>query len=132
MKKHTCAFRVLYADVDRMGVMHHSQYIKYFEYARTEMLRDCGITYKSLEEKGIIMPVTRLGIKYVKPAFYDDLLTVQTLVREMKGPRVCFEYRIYNDTGQLLTIAETILVFIDAKTQRPCPPPGYLLQALQD
>ncbi len=119
MNKHQHNFRVFYADTDQMGVMYHADYIKYLELGRTELLRSCGLVYQELEKKGFITPVINLEVKYVKPAHYDEILTVRTWVSNLKNARIEFSYEIVNDTGDILTIAKTQLVFLDVKTKRP-------------
>lgn len=111
-------FRVMYADTDQMGVMHHGSYVKYLEVARTELMRACGMAYAEMEKSGVISPILDMHIKYIKPALYDEVLTVKTWISKIKGSRVVFDYEIYNGV-KLLTKAYTTLVFLDAKTRRP-------------
>ncbi len=119
MEKHQHNFRVFYADTDQMGVMYHANYIKYFELGRTELLRTCGLVYQKLEQNGLITPVISLEVKYIKPAFYDEVLTVKTWISTLKNTRIEFSYELVNGNGELLTKAKTQLVFLDVKTKRP-------------
>ncbi len=109
--------RVRYADTDQMGFVYYGNYATYFEVARVEALRQLGFRYKDLETEGVAMPVLENYSKYIRPALYDDLLTVRLTVREMPTTRIKFEYEIFNEEGTLLHIGYTILVFyhIDKK-----------------
>lgn len=111
-------FRVMYADTDQMGVMHHGSYVKYLEVARTELMRSCGMPYNEMEKAGIMSPILDLNIKYIKPALYDEVLTVKTWISKIKGSRIVFDYSIYREEV-LLNRSSTTLVFLDAKTKRP-------------
>jgi len=111
-------FRVMYADTDQMGVMHHGAYVKYLEVARTELMRSCGMPYNEMEKAGVMSPILEMNIKYIKPALYDEVLTVQTWISKIKGSRIVFDYSIYRE-DVLLNKSSTTLVFLDAKTMRP-------------
>lgn len=111
-------FRVMYADTDQMGVMHHGSYVKYLEVARTELMRSCGMPYKEMEKAGVMSPILDLNIKYIKPALYDEVLTIQTWISKIKGSRIVFDYSIFRE-DVLLNRSSTTLVFLDAKTMRP-------------
>ncbi len=115
--------RVRYAETDQMGYVYYGNYAAYFEVARVEALRSLGFSYKKLEEDGVMLPVLDFSVKYFKPAFYDDVLTIRTTIRQMPQARIHFEYDTYNDKEVLLNSASTTLVFINRKTNRPCPAP---------
>lgn len=115
--------RVRYAETDQMGYVYYGNYAAYFEVARVEALRSLGFSYKKLEEDGVMLPVLDYSVKYFKPAFYDDVLTIRTTIREMPQARIHFEYDTYNDKEVLLNSASTTLVFINRKTNRPCAAP---------
>lgn len=123
--------RVRYGETDKMGVVYYGNYPLYFEVGRTELIRKCDLTYRKLEDDGIIMPVISLNIKYHRPAYYDDLLTIRTIMRELPGVRINFRYEIINENKELIAEGETTLVFTDAKTKRPRKAPDYLLEALR-
>ena len=123
--------RVRYAETDKMGYVYYGNYATYFEVARVELLRKLGFTYKNLEEEGIILPVLDFSIKYFKPAFYDDLLTIKTIVKEKPGTRIHFEYETYNENGILLNKAETTLVFINRSNNKPMLMPEKMQSAFQ-
>lgn len=120
--------RVRYGETDQMGVVYHGNYALYFEEARTDALRKINITYKSLEEEGVMMPVVSLNTDFKRPAKYDDLLTIRTTMRELPTAKIVLEYEVLNEANQLLATGNSILVFVDMKTNRPtrCPERLYL------
>ena len=130
MKEHEFKVRVRYSETDQMGVVYHGNYAQYFEMGRVEWLRNTGISYKWMEESGIMLPVVSLNINYKKPARYDDLLTVKTIFKSQSTVKIEFDYEIFNESGELLTIANSILVFVDMKTGRPTAPPDYVKEKL--
>ena len=113
MFEHQIKFRVLYSDTDKMGYMYYGQYAKYLEMGRVEALRSLGLSYKSMEENGVFLPVSDLKLKYLKPLYYDDEVSLITKVCDMPGTRIYFEYELKNPEGELTTLAETTLVFVD-------------------
>ena len=113
-----------------MGFVYYGNYSTYFEVARVEMLRNLGISYKELEDSGISLPVLEYRIKYLKPAFYDQRLTITTKISSMPTARIRFEYETRNENGDLLNIAETTLVFMNSKTLKPCSPPEFVLEKM--
>jgi len=124
--------RVRYSETDRMSFVYYGHYAQYFEVARVEAMRSMGITYKKMEEGGFLLPVIEYSIKYFKPAFYDDLLTIKTKIPKLPEVRIDFEYETYNETGVLLNKARTTLVFINSRTNRPCSAPGYFLEKMRE
>ncbi len=109
--------RVRYADTDKMGVVYHSNYLIYFETGRTEAFRQLGYEYKELEKTGIIMPVVDVQLRYLKPAFYDDLLTVKTLLKEFpRNHKVDFYNEIFNEKNELLVTGKVTLFLMEAAT----------------
>ena len=119
--------RVRYGETDRMGYVYYGNYASYFEVARVEMLRSLGISYKKIEDDGVMLPVLEFKIKYFKPAFYDDELIIRTRITSLPGVRIHFEYETYNSKEELLNKAETTLVFVDIKTGKPRNIPEDLL-----
>jgi acyl-CoA thioester hydrolase len=111
--------RVRYAECDRMGFVHHSNYALYFEEARTEYLRDKKVTYKELEDEGIIMPVRSMGFSFYYAAKYDDLLTIQVTVPDNPTVRLKFTYKVYNQLDELLSEGFTELFFVNKTTMKP-------------
>ncbi|MCZ8196789.1 MAG: thioesterase family protein [Flavobacterium sp.] len=132
MKQHEINVRVRYSETDQMGVVYHGNYAQYFEMGRVEWLRNIGISYKWMEENGIMLPVVSLNINYKKPARYDDLLIVKTIFKKQESVKIEFDYEIRNEKDELLTIANSTLVFVDMKTGRPVLPPDYILDLLKE
>lgn len=132
MKIHEFNVRVRYSETDQMGVVYHGNYAAYFEMGRVEWLRNMGVSYKWMEENGVMLPVVSLTMNYKKPARYDDLLTVKTIFKSQTSVKIEFDYEIYNEKGELLTIAHSVLVFVDMKTGRPITPPEYILVKISD
>ena len=128
--KHETRIRVRYAEADRMGYVYYGNYAMYFETARTEMLRYLGFTYKGWEDSGMILPVRELSIRYHAPAFYDDLLTVHTIIKEKPAARITFHHEVYNEEGTKLCTGSLVLVFVNAETRRPMLAPKEFLNAL--
>ena len=130
MREHEFTVRVRYAETDQMGVVYHGNYAQYFEMGRVEWLRNMGVSYKWMEENGIMLPVVSLNMNYKKPARYDDLLRVKTIYKNQTSVKIEFDYEIYNELNELLTIGNSILVFVDMKTGRPTLPPDYINEKL--
>ena len=116
---HDTKLRVRYGETDRMGYVYYGNYATYFEVARVETLRKLGVSYKELEDDGIMLPVLDFKIKYYKPAYYDDELLIKTIVKKMPEVRIHFSYQTFNKNGDLLNEAEITLVFVSTKTQKP-------------
>ncbi|TJZ50833.1 acyl-CoA thioesterase [Sphingobacterium olei] len=115
--------RVRYAETDQMGYVYYGNYAAYYEVARTEMLRNTGISYRELEEMGFMLPVIELQSKFIQAATYDELITIKTTIREKPNIRIKFEYEIFNEAATLLNTGMTQLVFVDMQKNRPCRPP---------
>jgi acyl-CoA thioester hydrolase len=108
--------RVRYAETDQMNVVYHGNYAQYFEVARAESIRSLGFSYKDMEAIGVIMPIVELHIKYLRPAQYDDLLTVKTILKELPlNHRIEFNQEVYNEEEKLLATGKVVLYFMDAK-----------------
>ncbi|MDO6736960.1 thioesterase family protein [Wenyingzhuangia sp. 2_MG-2023] len=122
--------RVKYYETDQMQYVHHSNYAKHFETARIEWLRDSGISYKSMEDNGVMLPVVNLNINFKKPAKYDDVLTIKTALKQEPNVKIIFTYEVYNQENELLTTAESTLVFVDMKKNKPIRCPEYILNAI--
>jgi len=120
-KVHEIKFRTRYAETDQMGYIHHSIYAQYYEMGRIDWMNRIGISYKKMEEDGIILPVYTLQTRYFIPLTFDELITLRTYVKYLKGVRLAFGYEIYNEAGQKATEGEVVLVFAgaDGKPIRP-------------
>ncbi len=131
MLVHETKIRVYYEDTDKMGVVYYGVYPRYYEIGRTELIRSLGITYKEIEDSGIILPAKSLKVNYVKSAYYDELLTVRTIVDQVPKVRFPIKTEIYNQQGELINEGEVVLVFFDEKSNKPCRAPQLFLQAIK-
>lgn len=131
MIEHSIHVRVRYAETDQMGYVYYGNYATYFEVARVETFRSLGFSYKEMEEEGIMMPVLEYKTKFIRPARYDDLLTIKIFVKQKPGVRIKFDYEIYNEEDTLLNVSETTLVFINKETGKPAVPTGRFLQVIE-
>ena len=123
--------RVRYADTDQMRVVYHAKFIEYFEVGRTDAMRSIGITYKNLEADGIMMPVVSLECKYVRPALYDDLLTIRTSLDTLpSGYRISFLQEVFNESGKLLCTGKVGLYFMDSSSLSKIDIPDSLTEKL--
>ena len=125
------SIRVRYAETDQMGYVYYGNYATYYEVARVECLRNLGFSYKIMEEEGIMMPVVENTSKYIRPARYDDLLTIKIFVKEIPTKRITFEYEIYNEREKLINLGVTILAFVDMKNGRACDAPESIIALLK-
>ncbi|MEJ7643261.1 MAG: thioesterase family protein [Chryseolinea sp.] len=123
--------RVRYAETDQMGYVYYGHYALYYEVARVESLRQLGLTYKALEEMGIMMPVLENKSKYLSPARYDENLRIVTTLRAKPGVRIKFEYDIFDEADKLIHRGETMLAFMNKHTGKPCRPPEAMLNLLE-
>jgi acyl-CoA thioester hydrolase len=124
--------RVNYGRTDQMGVVYHSHYLDFYEIGRTEAIRQLGLTYKDIEASGIFMPVVDVHSKFLRPAKYDDLLTVKTYLKELPlHHKIVFHTEIYNEQDKLLNTGATTLYFMDSKTMKRCTMPEDLKGRLE-
>jgi len=114
---------VRYGETDQMGVVHHSNYLRYFEVARLEWLSALGVSYASMEKEGLIMPVIDVKVTYKTTALFDDSLTIYIFLSELPRVKIIFSYEIKNQKGEIVCTGETTLAFLNAKTRKPvrCP-----------
>ena len=131
MFEHSIKLRVRYGETDQMGYMYYGNYAEFYEVGRVEMLRSLGLTYSGMEEAGIKMPVLEMHCKYLRPALYDEEITVKVIMDKMPGIRIHFRYELYNERDELINAGETLLVFINMKTNRPCLPAQEFLDKLK-
>lgn len=131
MKAHETQLRVRYAETDQMGVVYYGNYALYYEVGRAEWLRQFGMTYADLERKGVIMPVTRLDSRFLRPAHYDQLLTIRTSLKEMPNRRITFVSEVMDEDGELLSIGEVTLAFLDKKSMKVIDIPSFLMEKIE-
>lgn len=128
----TTQIRVRYGETDQMGFLYYGYYALYYEVGRTDMIRQLGVSYKELEEKGIIMPVAEMKSKYIRPALYDDLITVKTILKELPHDhKISFHSELYNEKDELLNLGTTTLVFLNAHNREKIPMPPVLHEHLK-
>lgn len=130
MQKNKTTVRVRYAETDQMGVVYYGNYAQYFEIGRTELLRSSGVTYKFMEENGVMLPVISLSCDFKKPALYDDEITITTTIKKIPAVKIEFDYEIINQEKQLICTGTTVLAFINMKTKKPMRCPKYVLEKL--
>jgi acyl-CoA thioester hydrolase len=131
MFENATKLRVRYGETDQMGYMYYGNYAEFFEVGRVEMLRSLGLTYSGIEASGIMMPVLELKCKYLKPARYDEEITINVIMDKMPGVKIHFRYELFNERHELIHIGETLLAFINMKTNRPCLPPSEFIEKLK-
>lgn len=121
--------RVRYIETDQMGIVHHANYVQYYELARTECFEACsGISYETMEAEGVMLPILEIQSKYLKPAYYNQVLTIKSIVKELPSVRLNVEYEIYNEANELINTGKTTLVFVNKQTRRPCQPPERFMK----
>ncbi|WP_374163642.1 acyl-CoA thioesterase [Arcticibacter sp. MXS-1] len=131
MFTHETKIRVRYGETDQMGYMYYGNYAEFYEVGRVEMLRSLGMTYRSMEEAGVMMPVLEMRCKYMKPARYDEEITVKVILEKMPGVKIRFVYQLTNEENELIHEGETTLAFVDMKRNRPCMPPEDFQERLR-
>lgn len=123
--------RVRYGETDQMGYVYYGNYAMYYEVARVESLRQLGLSYKELEDGGVMMPVLENKSRFIAPALYDDELRIVTTIKEKPSVRINFEYEIYNGSNMLIHQGETRLAFVNKQTGKPCRPPEHFQHVLK-
>jgi acyl-CoA thioester hydrolase len=131
MFEHTTKIRVRYGETDQMGYVYYGNYAEFYEVGRVEMLRSLGMTYRSMEESGIMMPVMEMKCKYLKPALYDEEITIKVIMDKLPGVKIHFKYELFNESAELINIGETTLVFVNMKNNRPCLPSDDFINRLK-
>lgn len=124
--------RVRYGETDQMGYLYYGNYAQYYEIGRVEMLRASGLTYREMEqERGVLMPVVSLQMRYVRPAYYDELLTIRTTLRKLPEKFITFEVEIFNENRKLVNGGSVRLCFVDSNSSKTIPAPEFLLEKLR-
>lgn len=132
MFQHEFKKRVRYGETDQMGYLYYGNYAQYYEIGRVEMLRSLGFSYRSLEtDYGVMMPVMSMNTRYVRPALYDDLVTIRTILRQLPERYIIFDFELFNEAGELLNGGRVKLCFVDIKKQETVHTPRVLLDKLQ-
>jgi len=123
--------RSRYAETDQMGYVYHGRYLEYFETTRTEFIRKAGVTYKSLEDSGVMMPVMNAHLEFIRPVFYDEMVNVRLKIFELPTVRLKTHYEITGADGTLRVKGAVTLCFMDSKTRRPCRPPEVFTNGIK-
>ena len=131
MFEFTTQLRVRYGETDQMGYVYYGNYAEFYEVARVEMLRTLGTSYKLMEASGVMMPVVELHCKYLKPALYDQIITIKVILDEMPRAGMRFKYMLYNEDDELINTGETLLVFVKMDTNKICFIPKELAAKLK-
>ena len=131
MFKNCSTIRVRYSETDRMGFVYYGNYAQYYETGRVEALRSLGLSYREMEDAGIILPVIHFEINYFKPAYYDDVLSIETIIPLMPDAKIRFDYTCFNQKEEVLNKGTTTLVFVNKQSNKPCRPPQQLSEYLK-
>lgn len=131
MITHETQIRVRYGEVDRMGFLYHSHYVEYFDVGRSELMRSLGMPNSQIEDQGVMLPVLKVEIDYKNPAFYDDLLTIRTTLRELPRVKIRFDYEVIRPSGECITTGSVTLAFMHSQTKRACRCPNSIIDALK-
>lgn len=131
METNEITFRIRYGETDQMGVVYHGNYPQFLEMGRISWLRALDLSYKEMEANGVMLPVVSLEMKFIKPALFDDLVTVKTKLKKMPMVRIEFDYELTNQNGEILVEANTVLAFMDSSKKRPIKCPDYILKKLK-
>ncbi|MFC6267873.1 acyl-CoA thioesterase [Frigoriflavimonas asaccharolytica] len=126
------SLRVRYVETDSMKYIYYGNYATYLEVARVELFRSLGISYSEIEDRGIWLPVLDFQIKYIKPGIYDEVLEIHTFIKEIPGAKIKFEYEIYNEKGEKISIASTTLFFLEAEKNKVIKCPKFLLELIEE
>jgi len=130
MKKTLTKIRIRYGETDQMGFVYHGNYAQFFEIGRLDWITQIGVSYKEMESQGILLPVIYLETSFLKSAYYDDELTIETFLLETPTVRIKFGYNIFNNKNELLTKGTTHLVFLNKKNNKPMRCPNYILDKI--
>ena len=127
MKNFSVKIKVRYCETDQMGLVHHGSYINYFEEARISLISNLGFSYSEMEKSGIILPVSKLNVSYLRPAYFDDELVVNVELAELPTSRLIFNYTIKNE-DEIIVTGTTVLAFLNKETKKPVRCPDYMLE----
>lgn len=131
MYEHSTTVRVRYAETDQMDIVYYGNYAQYFEVGRAESIRELGFTYKRMEEMGVRMPVVQMEARFLRPAHYDDLITIKTVLKELPQKHLIeFHHEVYNERKKILTTGKVVLFFIDITTGKKINMPANLKETL--
>lgn len=125
--------RVRYGETDQMGYLYYGNYAQYYEIGRAEMIRSLGLTYREMEmEKGIMMPVMSLEMRFVRPARYDELMTIRTILKEIPEKFIVFHHEIFNEKMKLVNGGRVKLCFMESNSNKTVNAPDFLTNRLKE
>ncbi len=122
---------IRYDEVDKMGYVYHGNYAKYYHISRTVLMNQIGICDRELEKQNIILPIIKMNIRYLKPVFYGDIITVRTSLKELPEIRMQFYHEVLNQNSEIINKAESTLIFVDSKSRKPIRIPENVFNKLQ-
>ncbi len=125
------SFKVRYGETDQMGIVNNAVYPSWFEIGRTELFDELQLPYSEMERQGIMLPLSELYVKYLSPARYGEIVTIETTVEKIPGVRVIFDYKVYSEDGSLLATGQTVQAFVDSTTRKPMRIPAQLKDQLE-
>lgn len=123
--------RVRYAETDQMGVVYYGRYAEYFEISRAEMIRQLGYSYSEMEADGVMMPVTEMRVRYLRPANYDEMLTLRATLSEIPDRRITIVTDVMNEAGKLLVQGKVTLAFLDSQSGKTVSAPERFIKILR-
>jgi len=123
--------QIRYDEVDKMGYVYHGNYAKYYHISRTELLRKIGICDKEMENHNIILPVTEMSIKYIKPIYYDDIITIKTSLHNIPTSRMKFHHVVLNHNNEVINQADSTVAFVDIDTRKPIRTPQFIVNKIK-
>ena len=123
--------RIRYDEVDKMGYVYHGNYAKYYHISRTELLRKIGISDIELEKEDILLPVIEMNIKYLKPVFYDDIITIKTSLHNIPTSRMIFHHEVCNHNNEVINRADSTVAFVDINTRKPMKAPQFIVNKIK-
>lgn len=125
--------RIRYADTDQMQFVYNGKYLEFFEVGRTELLRSTGLSYKVVEKEGFQLPLVEAHLKYISAAYYDDILIIETFLKEIPKLKMKLEYKIFRkENNDLVTEGYTEHVFINKESKKPVRPPKFFIDAIKN
>ncbi len=132
MFEHETTTRVRYGETDQMSYVYYGNYALYYEIGRVEAIRSLGYTYKKMEQEGVIMPVKKMEVTYLRPVFYDELITIKTIIQKMPDRDIVFRTEIYNEKKELANVGIVTLVFYDPVKKETTTAPQFLYNKLKE
>jgi acyl-CoA thioester hydrolase len=123
--------RIRYDEVDKMGYVYHGNYAKYYHISRTDLMRKIGICDKQLESSNILLPVVDMSIKYLSPIFYDDIITIKTVLQNIPTAKMIFKHEVYDRQNNMINRAQSTVAFVDMETRKPMRPPSFIVEKIK-